>query len=157
MYKFGLSEPQDASLESRICRNVVDFFHTKWCKRESAQGPHERSKTVAYVHKYSQPTAAGPPIQHNTCAQQTCRVRMTPSIPIVYTPSAENSMEEDSPTSISSPSPTASTLPRSTRGRSLSRGPLSVVDRRNQRVRPTSNLLLPLGEMEVRKAPLKIE
>lgn len=76
MYKFGRSEPQDASLESRICRNVADFFQTKWCKREFAQGPHERSKTVAYVHKYSQPTAAGPPIQHNTCAQQTCRVRM---------------------------------------------------------------------------------
>ena len=76
MYKFGRSEPQDPGLESRISRNVADFFHTKWCKRESAQGPHERSKTVAYVQKYSQPTASGPPIQHNTCAQQTCRVRM---------------------------------------------------------------------------------
>lgn len=167
MYKFGRLEPQDASLESRICRNVADLFHAKWCKRESAQGPHERSKTVAYVHKYSQPTTAGPPIQHNTCAQQTCRVRMvggleelkqqTPSIPIVYTPSAENSVEEESPTAVSSPHLTASTLPRSTRGRSLSRGPLSVIDRRNQRARPTSNLLLPLGEMEVRKVPLKIE
>ncbi|KAL5109080.1 Rap guanine nucleotide exchange factor 1 [Taenia crassiceps] len=167
MYKFGRSEPQDASLESRICRSVADFFHTKWCKRESAQGPHDRSKTVAYVHKYSQPTAAGPPIQHNTCAQQTCRVRMvggleelkcqTPSIPIVYTPSVENSVEEESPTAVSSPSPTVSTLPRSTRGRSLSRGPPSVIDRRNQRMRPTSNLLLPLGELEMRKTSLKIE
>uniref|UniRef100_A0A5K3FVJ3 BTB/POZ domain-containing protein KCTD8 n=1 Tax=Mesocestoides corti TaxID=53468 RepID=A0A5K3FVJ3_MESCO len=76
MYKFGRSDPQDSGLESRIYRNFADFFHPKWCKRETAQGPHERSKTVAYVHKYSQPALTGPPIQHNTCVQETCTVRM---------------------------------------------------------------------------------
>ncbi|KAM7535439.1 hypothetical protein Aperf_G00000092360 [Anoplocephala perfoliata] len=166
MYKFGRSEPQDPSLESRICRNVSDFFNAKWCKRESAQGPHERCKTVAYVQKYSQPTPTGPPIQHNTCAQQTCRVRMvggleelkqqTPSIPIVYTPSPENSMEGCSPLGASSPTSTANTLPRS-RGRSLSRKPLVIIDHRSQKARPTSNLLLPLGELSNEKSPLKIE
>uniref|UniRef100_A0A0R3SRX9 SH2 domain-containing protein n=1 Tax=Hymenolepis diminuta TaxID=6216 RepID=A0A0R3SRX9_HYMDI len=167
MYKFGRSDPQDPSLESRISRNVSDFFHAKWCKRESAHGPHERSKTVAYVQKYSQPTATGPPIQHNTCAQQTCRVRMvdgieelkqqTPSIPIVYTPSPENSMESCSPIATSSLPSTSSTLPRSSRGRSLSRGPLVVIDRRSPRVRPISNLLLPHGDSVNGKGPLKIE
>ncbi|VDO01025.1 unnamed protein product [Rodentolepis nana] len=157
MYKFGRSDPQDQNLESRITRNVSDFFHAKWCKRESGQGPHERSKTVAYVQKYSQPSATGPPIQHNTCAQQTCRVRLAPSIPLVYTPSPENSMESCSPLAASSPSSTSSTLPRSSRVRSLPRRPPVVADHRSPRVRPTSNLLLPHDELANGKAQLNIE
>lgn len=79
MYKFGHSDPlQDPGLESRISRKVAEFFQAQWRKRETAQGPYDRSKTVSYVHKYSQPTnnGAGAPIQHNTCVQQTCVVRL---------------------------------------------------------------------------------
>ncbi len=84
MYKFGRSEPQDPCLESRISRKVAEFFNAKWRKRETAQGPHDRSKTVSYVQKYSQPSTNGPPIQHNTCAQQTCTVRMVGRLSFEY-------------------------------------------------------------------------
>uniref|UniRef100_A0A0X3PJZ8 Rap guanine nucleotide exchange factor 1 n=1 Tax=Schistocephalus solidus TaxID=70667 RepID=A0A0X3PJZ8_SCHSO len=76
MYRFGRSDLHDPLLDSRISRKVADFFQAKWRKRETAQGPHDRSKTVAYVQKYSQPTGAGTVIQRSTCVQQTCHVRM---------------------------------------------------------------------------------
>ncbi|KAL7060553.1 hypothetical protein AAHC03_09932 [Spirometra sp. Aus1] len=76
MYRFGRSDMHDPFLDSRISRKVADFFQAKWRKRETAQGPHDRSKTVAYVQKYSQPTGTGTVIQRSTCVQQTCHVRM---------------------------------------------------------------------------------
>uniref|UniRef100_A0A5K3FZ02 Uncharacterized protein n=1 Tax=Mesocestoides corti TaxID=53468 RepID=A0A5K3FZ02_MESCO len=53
--------------------------------------------------------------------------------------------------------PNASTLPRPHKGRSLSRGRVQVVDRRKQRTRPTSSLLLLSSETEGPKGGFTIE
>ncbi|VDD78366.1 unnamed protein product [Mesocestoides corti] len=83
-------------------------------------------------------------------------VPQPPSIPIVYTPTNDRSADDLS-TMATSCGPNASTLPRPHKGRSLSRGRVQVVDRRKQRTRPTSSLLLLSSETEGPKGGFTIE
>ncbi|CAL8107869.1 unnamed protein product [Calicophoron daubneyi] len=76
MFRFGSSDYSDPDIDRRLSTQLIDFFRAHWYKEESAEGPHQRSKTISYVQSYAQQTPVGDVVHRSTCVQQTCTVRM---------------------------------------------------------------------------------
>ncbi|KAF6778362.1 hypothetical protein AHF37_02087 [Paragonimus kellicotti] len=77
MFRFGSTfDCPDPDVDRRLSSLLVDFFQSSWHKEESAEGPHQRSKTISYMERYAQQTPVGDLVHRSTCVQQTCTVRM---------------------------------------------------------------------------------
>ncbi|KAF5405699.1 hypothetical protein PHET_00788 [Paragonimus heterotremus] len=77
MFRFGSTfDCPDPDVDQRLSSLLVDFFQSSWHKEESAEGPHQRSKTISYMERYAQQTPVGDLVHRSTCVQQTCTVRM---------------------------------------------------------------------------------
>ncbi|KAA3682498.1 Rap guanine nucleotide exchange factor 1 [Paragonimus westermani] len=77
MFRFGSTfDCPDPDVDRRLSSLLIDLFQSSWHKEESAEGPHQRSKTISYVERYAQPTPVGDLVHRSTCVQQTCTVRM---------------------------------------------------------------------------------
>ncbi|VDP72673.1 unnamed protein product [Echinostoma caproni] len=106
MFRFGSSQYDDPDRDHRLSNQLFDLFRTNWHKRETAYGPHERTKTISYVEHYTQQTTIGELVRRSTCVQHTCTVRMLGGLEGLRAKRgmSDASLEEKSETHLSSSS-----------------------------------------------------